>query len=374
MLTSEELINQIGIEDIIDIMIENGSDEPKYDNDGNMYFTTICHGGKKRKLHFFTESKFFMCYTSCGSLSLFDVLMNANNWTFKQSFNYIANFANISTNNKHKGLRIQSAKNLDLDFLDIHLYAPTKTIIQLPKYDKTILDYFSPYYPDCWEDEGITPEIMQHYGIKFWFEQYKGIIPHFNAMGDLVGIRGRNFYDYEIKAGKKYIPITVQGLTYRYPKNFNLYGIYQNKDNIRNFKKAIIFESEKSVLKYASYFGQENNISVASLGMTLSTYQRDLIVNQDVEEVIICMDKQYEIEYIDDKDTDQYREFQKYVKNLIKITKLFMNYCNISFVLCWDGRIDYKDAPIDKGKEVFSELLRDRYMVTNIEELEELIS
>lgn len=378
MIDKEELLNLLTEEDIIKIMMDNGSEYPKPDRNGNLYFTTICHGGDKHKLHYFKDSNLFTCYTNCGSMSLFDVLMNANNWEFKEAFKYILKFKNIKdTYSKGKGLQVSNVEITDLEFLDKHLYTHKKQTINLPAFDKHILNIFDSYFPDAWVKEGILPEIMKYYGVKFYFSQFKGIIPHLDINGNLVGIKARNFLEHEVKAGKKYIPITIQGLTYRYPNNFNLYGLYQNKENIRMRKKAIIFESEKSIWRYASIYGQENNIALASLGMHLCLYQRDLLLDLDVNEVVIAYDMQYELEYIinaEDKSTKKYKEYINYIKNLLKIAKMFMNYCTVSLMLCWDKRLDYKDSPIDKGKEVFEELYKERYIVDNIEELEEWVN
>lgn len=377
MLIAEDVIEKLTIEDMVDIIKLNGGGEPKPDSDGNLYFRTICHHGKdgdgKQKLHLFIDSKFFMCYTGCGSLSIFDVLMGANDWTFEDAFYYVAKYKNLNVKFRHKGLKFRKIENLDLEFLDRHLYIPRQRQISLPSYDKKILNVFSGYYPDVWEKEGINPDTMQHFGVCFDFNQYKAIIPHFDEKGNLVGIRGRNFYKNQIEAGKKYIPITIQGLTYRYPKNFNLYGLYQNKSNIKTYQRAILFESEKSVMKYGSYFGQENNIALSIMGMTISIYQRDLMLKQGIKEVIIALDKQYEIEYINDENTKQYKEFVKYVRQLKKIVSMFINYCNVTLILCWDDRLDYKDSPVDSGKEIFEELMQERYSINDVEELDELL-
>jgi hypothetical protein len=192
-----------------------------------------------------------------------------------------------------------------------------------------------------------------------------------------VGIRARSFSQVDIDSGRKYMPIIIQGLTYRYPMNFNLYGIYQNKENIKKYKKAIIFESEKSVMLYGSYYGQENNISVATCGMTFSIYQKDLLMSLGIEEIIICYDKQYQLEIIENENVDKsskpWKEYEGFVKRLIKISEMFMEYCNISIVTCWDTRLDYKDAPIDKSKDVFEQLLKERYYINDTQELKELI-
>ena len=105
MITSEELLEKISIEDIINILIDMGSAKPTEDNAGNLYFTTICHGGNSKKLHCFTDSKFFMCYTNCGSMSFYDVLMSINNWNFREAFEYLAYYKNINLYKRRIGLR-----------------------------------------------------------------------------------------------------------------------------------------------------------------------------------------------------------------------------------------------------------------------------
>ena len=46
------------------------------------------------------------------------------------------------------------------------------------------------------------------------------------------------------------------------------------------------------------------------------------------------------------------REYNAYIMNLKKIFRLLNNYVNVSFILCFDDRLDYKDAPIDKGYSI----------------------
>lgn len=376
MITSEELLEKISVEDIIKILTDMGSKKPQKDSAGNLYFSTICHGGDSHKLHLFTESKFLMCYTNCGSMSLYDVLMNINNWTFKQAFNYLARYKNINVYKRKVGLHNKSHElNYELDFLDKHLYIPQKNKIHLPEYDNSVLKVFDKYYPDTWLNEGINEEILEYFNISFYFNQLKAIIPHHDINGRLVGIKSRNFLQREVDSGRKYMPITIQGLTYKYPVQFNLYGLYQNQEAVKKSKIAIIFESEKSVYKYGTYYGQENNIAVAVQGMNVSLYQRDLLLDQGIENVIIAFDKQYMIEYIDEqyKDTSGYKEYIMYLKKLLKVAKLFINYCNVSIILCWDRRINYKDSPIDCGKDIFEELYQERYLIENLKEIEDLI-
>lgn len=376
MITSEELLGKISVEDIIKILTDMGSKKPKTDGAGNLLFSTICHGGHTHKLHFLIDSKFFMCYTNCGSMSLYDLLMNINNWTFKESFNFLAHYKNINIYQRKIGLHKKSYEiKEELDFLDKHLYIPSKSKIQLPIYDNKVLNVFDNYCPDTWIKEGINEDILKFFNVKFYFNQMKAIIPHYDISGNLVGIKSRNFLQSEIDTGKKYIPITIQKLTYKYPVGFNLYGLYQNQQVIKQRKTAIIFESEKSVYKYGSYYGQDNNISLAAQGMNISLYQRDLLLDAEVENVIIAFDKQYKIEFIKEeyKETDEYKEYIMYFKKILKVVSLFINYCNVYVILCWDDLLEYKDSPIDRGKETFETLYQERYLIEDLKEIEEMI-
>ena len=376
----DELMELVTTEDVINILNDLGSGNPKKDknNDNVLQFLTVCHGGDSHKLYYYIDSKFFVCYTSCGSMSLFDLIMSTNNVDFPEAFKYLCKFKNITNfSKKKKGLQKKEVENNDLKFLKLHLCKKEKQLVKLPSYNKYILNMFDDYIPMTWHSEGITDEITNIFQIKFYINQFKCIIPHFDTHGNLVGIRGRSFLQYQVNSGKKYMPITIQGLNYRYPIAFNLYGIYQNQENIRKIKKAILLESEKSTMLYGSYFGQENNISLSLCGMSFSLYQRDLLLSLGVEEVIICLDKQYQIELIDDENIDRnskaWKEYENYIKGLIKISEMLIPYCNVSIIVCWDERIGYKDSPIDFGKETFEELYRERHYIDDLEELREMI-
>lgn len=376
----DELMELVTTEDVIGILKDLGSANPIKDrNNGNaLHFSTVCHGGDSHKLYYYKDSKFFVCYTSCGSMSLFDLIMSVNNMTFAEAFSYICKYKNITNfDKKKKGLQKHETQNNDLSFLKLHLYKKDKQLVKLPSYNNYILNMFDNYMPLSWHEEGIKDEIAELFQIKFYINQFKCIIPHFDINGNLVGIRARSFLQYQIDSGKKYIPISIEGLTYRYPMSFNLYGIYQNQNNIRKIKKAILFESEKSVMLYSSYFGQKNNIALGLCGMSFSLYQRDLLLSLGIEEVSICLDKQYQVELIDaeyvDKNSKAWKEYENYIKGLIKISEMLTPYCNVSIIVCWDFRIGYKDSAIDFGKEIFEELYRERHFIDDLEELREMI-
>ena len=118
------------------------------------------------------------------------------------------------------------------------------------------------------------------------------VIPHYNIDNKLIGIRERTLIKEEESNGK-YKPAILNYQMYNHALGFNLYNLNNSKENIRRIKKAIVFEGEKSCLLFASYFGVENDISVAVCGSNLTAYQVQLLKLLDVEEIIIAFDKQF---------------------------------------------------------------------------------
>ena len=377
----DSLLEVISPEDVISIMEDLGTDYIKdKTNDNQMYFRTVCHGGEKYKLLFYKDSLLFNCLTEDGIMSLYDVIMGALQCSFAESYQYILKFKGIKNDfSKGKGIINRNKREIeDLEFLERHLFKLNKKDINLPTYDDSVLTIFDNYYPSVWEDEGLSPQEMQYFGIKMYFSQMKAILIHRNLEGNIIGIRGRSFFKRDIEAGKKYMPLTIQGLTYRHPTGLSLYGLYENIVNIQKIKKCILFEGEKSVIKYGSYYGRDNNIALATLGTNISLYQQQTILDMGVKEVIVAYDKQYIFELIESEDKDlkivkkAIKEYNAYIKKLIKMYKLFSNYCTFSVIFCNDDiTLDYKDSPIDKGKEVFNELYSNRIVIESIEELEE---
>lgn len=132
----------------------------------------------------------------------------------------------------------------------------------------------------------------------------------------------------------------------------NLYNLNHSKENIKKVKAAIIFESEKSCLMYQSYYGYDNDISVACCGSSISSYHIDLLKSLGVNEIIIAFDRQF-VEISDD-------EFKRLKAKLIHIYNKYNKDIRISAI--FDKRMitNYKSSPIDEGKEKFEKLLNER--------------
>lgn len=112
---------------------------------------------------------------------------------------------------------------------------------------------------------------------------------------------------------------------------------------------------EKSCLQYQSYFGLENDISVACCGSNLSAYQVQLLLDLNVEEIIIAFDRQFQ-EIGDD-------EFKRLKNNLLKIRNKYKNFVKISFIFDRNKITSYKASPTDEGKDKFLQLFKERIVL-----------
>ena len=112
---------------------------------------------------------------------------------------------------------------------------------------------------------------------------------------------------------------------------------------------------EKSCLKYQSYFGIDNDISVACCGSSFSAYQAQLLIDAGAQEIVIAFDRQFQ-NYGD-------TEYIQLIKKLKKITLKYKNYVNIFCIIDRKKITSYKDSPVDKGAEKFIKLFKERIML-----------
>ena len=228
--------------------------------------------------------------------------------------------------------------------------------IVLKEYEPEILERFNyDVKITPWLREGITQAALDQAQIGFYPGGDQITIPHFDKDGRFVGLRGRTVCAEEGEMFGKYRPLKINKLLYNHPLGMNLYNFNFSKDNISLMKKAIIFEGEKSCLLYKSYFGLENDISVACCGSSISSHQMQMLLDAGAEEIIIAFDRQFE-EVGDD-------EFKRLKTNLIRVRDRYKNFATISFIFDKNMITGYKDSPIDCGPQVFLQLFKERIIL-----------
>lgn len=355
--------DQLTLEDIYQLLDEFGG-EPEYTSYG-ILSSTICHnpvGQGSRKLYYYSNNSLFQCYSNCGSFDIFQLVINVaeiqwgKQYDLNMAVRWVANHFGISGAIIEEEINSLEDWKVFEEYERIKEVRPSSREIILEEYDCTILSNFNYNVAIApWLKEGITQESLRKAQIGYYPGGDQITIPHFDKDGRFIGLRGRSLCQEDCDFFGKYRPIKVNGVLYNHPLGMNLYGINWNKSAISAMRKAIVYESEKSVLLFGSYFGWENNCSVACCGSNISFYQMEELMRLGVEEMIIAFDRQFQ--FLGDD------EFQKLKANLIKLKQRYKNYLNISFIFDKEMITGYKDSPIDDGPEKFMKLFKERILV-----------
>lgn len=348
----EQTIEQITDYDVVDILTDLGSDEPSFVRDG-MLFNTICHnepGFGKKKLHYHSETKTFFCYTECHNIgNIFRLVMKVRDCSFRDAYEYVCLKLGISTTSLKYGFSHEKSDNSFIR--KFNKQSTKKEEIEIR--DKSVLNRFwSNLFHESWIKDNISIEVMKECGIRYDIYENRIIIPHFDENDNLIGVRCRYLDAKKVEEGKKYMPITVDNVLYNYPTSLNLYGLNFNKNNIKKYKKVIIGESEKFVMQHKTYY--EDSVAVAISGSFISNEQIEILKRYEVDEVIIALDKEFETE--EEEKTYMEKVQYKFVNPLCK-------YFTVSILWDIENDLELKDAPTDKGKEIFEKIYRNRISV-----------
>ena len=375
MITAQELLDLIDKDTILSIMEDlgascSGSGET---SDGTLYlkFPTICHNGDSPdRLWWYENTGKFQCWTCCGSLSLYDLIIKVKSVSFKESFYYVADKVGVSikTQDRYGFQDSDSIKRIKTEINDIEYLVNSKkhkySIQEIKKkYDSKVLNNFDPNtFYQGWINEGITEETMRKFNIRFYWLEGHIIIPHYNINGDLIGIRRRSLNPEDAK--NKYMPEFFHGVSYGHPLGLNLYGLYENQESIKKKKTAIIFEGEKSVMLSDSYYGKDS-IAVATCGFNISDWQVKALKQLKVNNVYIGFDKDFDVtrEYEYQQDNIIWENYSNYKNRLLTLGQRLAIYFNTYILYDKRDLLKLKDSPVDRGKQNFEKILKDAVLV-----------
>ena len=362
-----KILDMITTSDIVQLVSKFGIPETsiRYYNN-QLIMPTGCHneiiGTAKHKLYYYEDSKKFHCYTCCGSMNPFEFVVQA----------YRTRGIKYSLSNAAIIIERIIQERLRDGFAIVTPPSNVKKEIEedwhksLTEYNPSIMNCFSrnKKYLKVWEKEGISFDAMDKFGIKFDMIRNRMVIPIYDDKGVFVGAKVRNFNQEDIENGRKYMPLIHNNEIYTYDKGKILYGLNFNKKNIKNAKRAIIFESEKSTILYESLYVGNKAVSIG--GSNVSIYQAELLKQYKVETVVLALDNDYSLLPNENGEYDKYFGLYKMLK---EANKLDAKGFNVEIVYDWEQSfLENKDAPIDKGREIWNKLYRNR---KNFNELKE---
>lgn len=265
--------------------------------------------------------------------------------TFVQYYNKVSKGEAVKILEKYAGVSCSGAKEQSqrskLSATSVCMRYLNKTQKQKPVSYTVLQANYMDRYEDkpeklqIWRDEGITDEAMKHFGVKYDPFSDRIVYPIKDLNGNLVNVGGRTL-DPHFKEKK------LRKYTYFKPWGGQMaivYGLYENMDSILQKKEVILFEGMKSVL-LARGFGFKN--CGAILTSHLNPGQMKILARLGVP-IVFALDK-------DVKVTADH--------NIQKLKQ----YVNVSYLFDFQNKLDAKDAPVDKGAEIFTDLyLKYRY-------------
>lgn len=200
--------------------------------------------------------------------------------------------------------------------------------------DEELLNDYVPLLHIDWLRQGITDRTRKKFSLAYSYKRKRVVIPYRHWLtGELVGFNMRttvaNYEDFNIS---KY------WITPTYQKHLNLYGLYENRESIKNAGYVVVYESEKSVLKRDSLF---DSTGVALSGKAISDEQVRVLLGMNVD-IVIALDKDVPIEEV------------------WHICEKFYKYRKVSYM--WDswGLLNEKDSPADASNKAYNFLFKYR--------------
>lgn len=183
-----------------------------------------------------------------------------------------------------------------------------------------------------WLDEGISLDAMRFYQVRYDAFSDRIVHPIKDVEGNIINVCGRTLDPlYKEHGLRKY--------TYFKPLGTldTIYGLSDNIQSIKAKKEIILFEGAKSVMKAYSW-GIRNGGAV--LTSHLNDNQFAILLRFGVR-VVFALDSDIDI-----------RED----KNIMRLKP----YTRVEWVTDWEDLLRPKEAPVDRGKDVFQHLYEQR--------------
>jgi DNA primase len=300
----------------------------------NMYLNCVNY---TRKKHFDDKS------------DLITLIQYNKDLSFKKAMRYTHNLLGLQFTYKKEEEKKKDVFDPLAVFKKVKKYRKQNNVSDIEVLDDEILEDYTPCIHVNWVKEGITQYTVNKFQLGYSFRRQRVIIPvRYWLTGELIGITGRtmveNYDEFDIP---KYFAIKP------YTKTINLYGLYENYETIEKAGYAIIWESEKSVLKRHSLL---DGTGVAVGCHDISDEQVRILLGLNISEIIISFDKGIDIDYI--------RHCCEKFYHLRKVSYIYDK---------WD-LLEDKEAPADKPNKIYEFLFKYRTVYDEFEHKEYLKS
>lgn len=336
-----------------DILNELGCHHIKPHDGGRYYSCGFPNGDNPQAMSILSDNLHVEAYTKdikdeYGNSDIISLVSYIKDMYFYQSLKWLCEIIGIDYYSEETDEIPMSLQITNLLF-DMNKNLTDEENEKLKPRDECILKTYFPYCNNLFLKDGIDYKTQREFEIGLDLESERITIPIRDELGVLVGVKGRYFYK-DVKDGiEKYIYLESCS------KSKVLYGLYKTMKYIKESKKCIVVESEKSVLVLWSQ-GIRNVVSIG--GHNLSKTQVEKITRLGVNEVILCYDQDVARQENGKIKRDEYlKECNKFL-DCIKVSAMVDLKNNI---------LDFKESPVD-NMDKFKLLYNDRKVLKSGEQ------
>ena len=305
---------------------------------GDKYFINCpFHSGDNTpSLCLYPNSNKWYCFGCGEGSSIYDWMIKYENLSFNEAVEKVASLTGSEIEEIVESESISTLKEISKQCETKEETTQQRVILD---WKKDYEDEYSDELPEEWLAEDMTAEALKKYNIRIDHNSNRIVYPVMDADGNFIGVKGRTRISAYKELGlSKYMNYNKIG-TIDY-----FQGWQQAFSEIINRKSVIIFEGIKSCIK-AYGWGVAN--TVASETSALSDGQLKLLLKTGISEVIIAWD------------SDQ--KFGNIINDSkIKMLKIFTK---VSVIHDTENLLGEKEAPVDRGEEVFKRLLEKRFKI-----------
>ncbi len=291
-------------------------------------------GDDTPSLCIYPETHTWYCYGCHTGRSIYDWIMQKDSLSFQEAVEKVSSLIGLPLDEGIESESIGVLRELKKCTENHHKDAESRQILN---WSSDYLYKYSDEDPQEWLDEGITHEALKTYNIRIDKNKNRIVYPVWDSDGNFIGVKGRTLLPTYKEFGiSKYMNYYKVGqLDY-------FAGWREAYPEIINSKSVIIFEGIKSCMK-AYGWGIRN--TAASETSKLSDGQLQLLIKTGLSEVIFAWD------------TDQ--KFQSIISN--EKIKMLQKFTKVSIIRDVHKLLGDKEAPVDRGEEIFRRLLEERY-------------
>lgn len=385
----EDKVSRLSYDELFSFFQQMGAEPEASGKD--IRLRTLCHGGKSHGAICDTTSLKVTCFSGCGDTVMlhnwvkramgletsFEAKDLIEAWIDKKKIDFTDRKLREAVDFKGEDASPYGDQSFKREFIEPLPALPQATIERLYADFDTTPETLSRL---VWHTkDGISVEQLQRFQIAFNPANKTIILPHHNSNGEIVGLYERNFGMLRKEAREefpdadekfysqfpksKYMPLLrpewdkhIEKTRYSFHNKYNLYGLHLAKNEIYQNEKVVVFEGAKSVM-LAHDYGYPFAVATHTFGISLSHIS--MLLDCGAEEIILAFDRQYQ-----DMNGKEWDLYEKKTRELAEKVK---HHVTVSRIVDKTGLLGYKDAPIDKGKEIFEKLYKEREILAKKE-------